>query len=359
MKTKNNKKFLGAIVTIIMIFAIYSFFPGPFNAKAVDSIRDASDTISDSDVSATAVLHTFDMLTTTAIPAGGTIQITFGTDFPVIAANGDIDCDTGGVASGASSRTAICTYAAGLAASTTRTITVDNMTNPSSEGYQTINIVTYNGTTVLDRVQVMVYIINDVLMTATVDATLTFSIEGLDSGEIVNGVTCTATTTATTTPFGTLSTTGSTTVCQQLKVGTNADDGFSVTVQQDQELTSDSGSNINSFNNSPTGSGSTTPQAWTGPAGILDNYDTYGHMGLTSEDSTLSTGDFFGDSLYVGFNGSSSTVEVFYHNGPADGGMGNTPDKGLTQVAYTAEIMALQEAGDYESTLTYVATPTY
>ena len=49
-------------------------------------------------------------------------------------------------------------------------------------------------------------------------------------------------------------------------------------------------------------------------------------------------------------------VEVMYHTGPSDG---TTPDKGLTQVAYTAEISTLQEAGDYENTLTYICTPQY
>jgi hypothetical protein len=47
---------------------------------------------------------------------------------------------------------------------------------------------------------------------------------------------------------------------------------------------------------------------------------------------------------------------VMHHDGPADG---STDNKGAANVAYTAEITALQEAGDYESTLTYIATPTF
>jgi hypothetical protein len=45
-----------------------------------------------------------------------------------------------------------------------------------------------------------------------------------------------------------------------------------------------------------------------------------------------------------------------YHNGPSDG---LTADIGTTTVAYTVGITALQEAGDYSNTLTYICTPTY
>jgi hypothetical protein len=124
-------------------------------------------------------------------------------------------------------------------------------------------------------------------------------------------------------------------------------------------MTSDSGSTINSFNNSQDGTGSTTPGAWAGPSNILDITNTYGHMGMTSDDETLSGGDDFNatgaEAYYVGFN-ATDPVEVMYHTGPADG---STPNKGLANVAYTTEITELQEAGDYENTLTYICTPQY
>jgi hypothetical protein len=93
----------------------------------------------------------------------------------------------------------------------------------------------------------------------------------------------------------------------------------------------------------------------------VSRVDTYGHFGITSEDSTLNPAspggaDRFGTQLYAG-NFSTSTLEVFYHNGPADGA---TADIGETDVAYHIEIMSLQEAGtDYTATLTYVATPIF
>lgn len=350
-KFKKLKKPLIAIIIFSMI-AMYGLASPLRVAQAVDSLTDAKDTISDSDVAATGVTHTIQFTTGTTTPAGGYWRIVFPSDFSNISA-ANTNCS--GLTASSTGNTVDCVAATAVAATSTK-VTITSVNNPSAEGSYKIDIYHYDDSDVLlERVQVRVYIIEDVLMTATVDATLTFTISGLNAGEVVNGVTCNATSTATSTPFGTLSVTASTTVCQQLAVSTNADDGFTVTVEQDQELTSDSGSTINSFDNSPDGTGSTTPHSWAAPAGILDNYNTYGHMGLTSEDSTLSSGDVFGDALYVGFNG-TDPVEVMYHNGPADG---STPDKGITQVAYTVEIMGLQEAGDYENRLTYICTPTY
>ena len=54
---------------------------------------------------------------------------------------------------------------------------------------------------------------------------------------------------------------------------------------------------------------------------------------------------------------STSPVEVFKNNGPADG---TTQNIGTAKVGYKVEISPLQEAGsDYTATLTYVATPVF
>ncbi len=362
MKTKKINKLIVLGLTITML-SLYGNFVLPQMAQAVDSIRDASDTLSDSDLSAAGVTHTFEFLTTTAIDAGGKIEVTLHSDFSIITNDADINCDTGGSASGSSTRVAICTYAAGLSASTTRTITVANITNPATDGDRRMDIKTYNAAgTLLDRVGVMVYIVSDVLMTATVDPTLDFVISGVNAGsKSVNGIACSATTTATSTPFGTLVVNATTTVCQKLNVTTNADDGYVVTVEEDQELTSDSGSNINSFDNSPNGTGSTTVHTWVSPTNTLDAYHTYGHMGVTSDDQDLTTygySDFYhsgGTAQYAGFN-STDPITIMHHTGPSDG---STQNIGEAFVAYSAEIASLQEAGDYENTLTYIVTPTY
>ena len=354
MKQKQFKKIITVIIAICLIF-FFGFPPLLNTAKAIDSIKHASDRLSDSDMSQTAT-HTISLTTVANPGAGGHIDIVLPAAFGTITDDSNITCPTGGTASrSGGNRTAVCTFAGGLVGGQSTT-TIAYVTNPAAAGSQVINVTSYDsGSVVLERVELQVYIISDVLMTARVDATLSFIISGIDAGTAVNGVTCTATTTATSTPFGTLAIGTPSTVCQQLAVATNATEGYSVTAWEDNEMTSDGGANINSFDNSPNGTGSSTPHAWAAPTGTLDAYHTYGHMGLTSADSTLTGGDIFGASLYVGFSATSS-VEVMYHNGPSNG---TTPDKGLTQVAYTAQISALQEAGDYENTLTYIATPIF
>ncbi len=78
---------------------------------------------------------------------------------------------------------------------------------------------------------------------------------------------------------------------------------------------------------------------------------TWGHMGVTSND----TGEAFNGGLHAGLNGTNA-LQMFSHNGPTDGTVQN---EGLASVAYTVEISALQQAGDYTSTITYICTPTY
>ncbi len=365
MKTKSNKK-LVVLGLMITMFALYGLFPMPDKVEAVDSLINAKATISDSDFSVVATT-TMIFTTATEISAGGVIDATFHADFTGIAVE-NVTCSNSGSA-GVSGQIVTCSYAAGLSAATEVTITVSDVTNPADDGDRTIEVKTYNEvgkTTLLDRVTLMVYIIDDVLMTATVDPILEFSITGVlaTDTKTVNGVSCELDTTSTSTPFGTLSITASTTICQELNVTTNADDGYVVTVEQDQEMTSDSGSNINSFNNSANGSGSTTAELWAVPNNELDAYHTYGHMGLTSDDADLnslgsfnsfSPSDTDGATQYVGLNGTAA-MTVMHHDGPSDG---TTQNVGVAFVAYTAEIGSLQEAGDYESTLTYIATPTY
>jgi hypothetical protein len=364
MKTKKHNRLIVALL-IFTLISMYGFMPPWLQVNAVDSIHNASDTLSDSDLNAVAV-HTFNFTTVSTTTIGGYWDIVFPEYFTGLATT-SVTCAYDDASFNEvlfeSTRTVRCTSTAEVAATTTQVIITD-VTNPGTSTSYTINIYKYDSANTLEeQVQVMVYIIDDVLMTASVDATLSFTIDGLAAATVVNGVTCTETTTATTTPFGTLDTTSSSTVCQELTVATNATNGYSVTVEQNGELTSDGGANINSFNNSQNGTGTTTPGFWAPPTGTLDVYNTYGHMGLTSEDNSLDNA-IWGETNpfnvgaqpeYVGFNGTDE-VQVMYHGSPSNG---TTENIGLTQVAYTAEISALQEAGDYESILTYICTPVY
>jgi hypothetical protein len=211
--------------------------------------------------------------------------------------------------------------------------------NPDTVGSYEITI---GGGTFQDNGSVMVAIIDNVVVSAQVNTTFDFSVSAVDSGFSVNGTSTSATSTATTIPFGTLSAGVIRTLAQDLSVTTNASNGFAITVYQDTNLLSSTGADIDGFID---GAYTDTPSAWTDPGTNVADEDTWGHWGLTSNDS-----DLFGSNLWV--SPSTTPRTVWSHN--------SVVSASTTRVAYQAEISALQEAGDdYTTTLTYIATPTF
>jgi hypothetical protein len=198
-----------------------------------------------------------------------------------------------------------------------------------------------------------VAIISRVTVTASVDTNLTFTINGVASTTAVNGTTTSTTTSATAISFGVLSVAKSEFGAQRLNVSTNAINGFAVTVTQNQNLTSNNGADIDAFTN---GNPQYPPAAWVNPTGTLGVENSYGHMGLTSEDLSIQGLDPYGTDLYAGLT-STSTRTVMWHDSVADG---TTPHIGETYVGYRIMVTALQEAAtDYTNQLTYVCTPIF
>ena len=213
-------------------------------------------------------------------------------------------------------------------------------------------VVRINGT-MTDAADTRIAIISSVTMTAIVDTNLTFTIAGVASSSMINGDTTSTSTSATAIGFGVISVGTSSIAAQDITVATNAFNGFSVTITENQDLTSANGANINAFKDNEAVTGA--PVAWTTPAGTLGVTETYGHMGVTSEDSSLPT-DAFGTSLYAGLT-ATSTRTVLYHNAVADG---TTDNIGKTRVGYRVQVTALQEAAvDYNNVITYVCTPIF
>lgn len=216
------------------------------------------------------------------------------------------------------------------------------ITNPSIQGSYRIFVVAQ-----ANSGETRVAILNTVTLTASVSTSFTFTVTGLATSSTVNGDTTTASSSPTTLPFSTLVNGAPTVLAQILTVNTNARNGFSVTVQENQPPTSSTGATIDLFKDGAT---TTNPTAWTSPLATLDVPSTYGHFGITSDDV-----DYFDASEYAGNIDQPRTV--FSHNGPVAGA---TTGAGTTRVGYKIEISALQEAGDdYTNTLTYVATPTF
>jgi hypothetical protein len=367
-----------AITVGLAVFLWSTGLPTLVRLAAADSISSASDTITNSAPSLGAN-HTIVFTTTNGLSIGQTIELTFPTgagEFVMGSVGiGDVDIDigaaTGTTAAAAAAGTwgvdvtgGIITFEtptdAGVASSSVVTIRIgDNaidsgtganqITNPSATSSIGIDI----GGTMTDTGQVRIAIVDSVTVSASVDTSLTFTVSGTGSGVTVNGspTTTSAVTTATTLPFDSLVIGTSETLAHNIAVATNATNGFTVTTEISAPLASTLGDTIDGFAN---GSDTNTPAAWVGPAGTLANTDTYGHWGLTSDDTSAGRSAEFSSNTWVA--ASTSPIIVMGHNGPADG----LSVDSVAQVGYQIEISALQEASDdYSTTLRYIATPTF
>jgi len=388
-----QRKFSSPLV-VVLVAALLMWAMGiPFlaNYAGAAALTSVKDTLSDSDLTVVAN-HTVSFVSQSVISASSTIVLDFADEFqstssPAFASSDADDYDIASTSVDLTMRVAGgCTGAAGLAefeitsidTSNVFTFTHCNGTDDVASGAtieieigtnatagatgdsQLVNpgkaqsyIVKVTAPTA-DTADLRVAIIDDVTVTASVDTSLTFTIAGVSSGGApANGQQgdLSITTTAIAIPFGTLTVDATSTARQDLTVTTNATNGFTVTLQFDQALTSSTGADIDLFKD---GSGESTPTAYTAPLGTLNDELTYGHLGFTSADD-LNASEY-GTALYAG-NGTTTARAVFENNGPADG---STANVGATEIGFIIEVTALQEAGtDYTAQLTYVATPTF
>jgi hypothetical protein len=320
--------------------------------------------------------HAIEFLSPTGVAAAGTITVTFpsaftGTSSIVV---GDIDLEINGVdetlvtgapAAGQWGFTwsgAVMTLTAGASESlpALATATIKIGTNADSGSNQITNpasIQSYEFTVTAgsaDSGQFRVAIVDDVVVTANVNTTLTFTVSGVAGAQAVNGspTTTATTTTSSSIPFETLAANVSKVLAQDLSVSTNARNGYVVTVEQSQQLLSSTGADIDGFVD---GNWTTTPTAWASPANNIALENTWGHWGLTSTDDDTTRSSEFTSNTWVA--ASTTPIVIMSHTGPADGA---TAGIGAARIGYQAQITALQEAGDdYNTTLTYIATPTF
>ena len=340
-----------------------------------EQVTNVSDVLTDSDLGVVSN-HTLTFTINNAVESGETIDIDFDDNFDLSAITpDDVDVsDDGGdvtlaaTPSGATwgvsvqageilrltnGTTAVATGSVMVVEigtnATNQTTGTNQITNPGVANSYAITFGGTSGTTGETRVA----IVDDVVVTASVDTRFNFNVAGVAGGQAVNGTTTTGASTATAIPFGTLTANAPSTTAQDLTVTTNAANGFVVTVQYSGDLTSSNSDTINAFRD---GVSSTTPQAWAAPAATIGSVDTYGHWGFTSTDADLvGQGTNFGANQWVG--PSTTPIAVFAHDDVADG---STAGVGSARVGYQIEISSLQEAGnDYNTTLTYIATPTF
>jgi hypothetical protein len=334
------------------------------------NVTSFSDTLSTSEPSVVSD-HTITFTTPTGVAAGQTIVITFpdgASDFDLstigaedidFASTSDYALSNSGPSGetwGVSTSTFSITLTSGTAViSSNATVTIEigshalfgggsqtQIVNPAAGSYE-INVAAGAS----DSGSTRVAIVPVVTVTASVDTLFQFTVTGVAGDQTVNGTSTGGTTTATLIPFGKLESGSASTAAQDLQVVTNAKNGFVVTVTADGMLRSATGADIDGFRN---GNYDATAIAWEAPTLSVGSEWTYGHWGITSNDS-----DYFASGEYV--SASTTPVEVFTYGGPTNGtGAGD----GITRVGYTVQITPLQEAAeDYQAALTYVATPVF
>jgi hypothetical protein len=364
------------VIATLVATAVVLWAMGAYHYAQAANITDVYDLLTDSDRGVVSN-HTISFVSPTGITNGQTATIDLtgftnagGVDFTDIdvatATDYTVATDCSGAAPIAASFAALvltinfCTGDGGfVAAGGTTTIQIGTnatfgvagnaqLTNPATAGSYEIDI----AGTMADSGHTRVAILDDVLVTASVLTSFDFTVIGNPATTTVNGTTTTRSASSTTIPFGTLTANEIETLAQDLTVETNAINGFVVTVQESQHLLSSTGADIDNFDDSVI---SGTPAAWNAPANSIGNENTWGHWGVTSEDTATTRSVQFASNQWVGV--STTPIVLFSHTGPADG---TTPGVGSTTVGYQVQITALQEAGDdYNTTLTYIATPTF
>ena len=175
---------------------------------------------------------------------------------------------------------------------------------------------------------------------ATVNPIFSATIQGVNSGATINSFTTNATTTATTVTFSTLQTGSIRVAAQKLTVTTNAAAGYSATLMQNHDLSSNNGATIPAV--SATNS---SPAAW--PGGV-----TSAAFGYHTTDATLCIGNtsrFATDNTFAA--ATSTPYEVSCNTGPVT--------NETTNIVFKVEVESLQASGDYKNQITYVIAPQY
>ncbi len=360
------------VIATLLAIAVTMWALGLGSSAEAANITDVEDTLSDSAPSAGSN-HTIQFVSPTGVATSSTIVISFDAATFSLANIGEEDIDilvngtnrSNALWSTATSATSITLTFGGtsIAAGATTTILIGlHATNEGSPNTQIVNPNPADGNEsyeidisagASDTGHTRVVILDTVLVTAQVNTTFDFTVNGLATSTSVNGQSLSGTSGSTTLPYGVLTALTAETLGQRLNVSTNAANGFQVTVESDGAFDSSTGADIDMFADGTLAA----PATWESPSvGLnVNNENTWGHWGLTSDDTSLEAGDTFGTNLWRGVT--TTPTQVFWHGGPADG---TTAHIGSTTVAYRVEISALQEAGDdYSTVLTYIATPTF
>ncbi len=236
---------------------------------------------------------------------------------------------------------------------TFRATGANNITNPAkSAGVGTSDVYTIAvAGTSADSGNTLVAIIEGVSVSATVAESLTFTITGVVDTSCIQGKGgsgySSASTTSSTVPFGTLTADTFVQGCQDILVKTNAPSGFNLTTRTSSSL-------INANNNSIPdtdcdGEDCTTTAATTWTTATDSGFGYTCDPGGTTD---ACNADFSTSTVFRPF--SSSTAISVASSATATAAAGKTQ-----RILYKIAVDSAQQAGVYNTTVTWVASPSF
>lgn len=259
-----------------------------------------------------------------------------------------------------------CTVKSGQSQSaTTVEVVVKNVENPAKEAEEGIadaHFFTIE-TDAREGIFFPATILEPMTVRGGVNPVLNFEVRGVDIGETVHGKTINATTSPNLIAFRDIPINTPVLAAQDLFVRTNAAYGFVVFLIQNSDLEAIREDRVYKIYCFASGKCKNYQQAssWIRPEGILGAPQTYGHLGITSEDNSLGENcnqNFFGfgqggrwAGLTVGL-----PAEIMRNCQPTDG---ETQHQGWTRVGFQVEVTPLQPAGEYQTNFSYVITPIF
>ncbi len=177
----------------------------------------------------------------------------------------------------------------------------------------------------------------------TVDGgTLTFSISGISSGQLTEGITTDVATSPSTVGFGALTINNSKIAAHRLTVTTNAGSGYKVFAYQRQGLLSNAAREI-----APIVATNDSPLGWTSGCTATST----GCYGYHTGKDVLEGGStrFAADDTFARFT--AQPTEIAY-----GAGIANNEE---TDMVYKVEVREQQDAGVYEGAIVYIVTPVF
>jgi hypothetical protein len=175
----------------------------------------------------------------------------------------------------------------------------------------------------------------------TEGANLNFNVTGINSQTLIAGVTTDATTTPNSIIFGSIPFNTDYEAAQRITITTNAFEGYQVLKYASQQLLNSYGDPI-----PPVTSSNTTPAGWN--TGCL--VAATGCFGYHTTDATLDSGSgrFAPTDSYAALD--TTPREIMYSS---------IPSTDIHDIVYRVKINGEQPAGDYTTSITYIAVPVH